>query len=150
MAFVHFVAKARVLGRGAPADEPLAAPRAREDTGCGAGSPIAMRDATESEVCMPTRPSLPSLPSPPPTTDDERALHPRRVSERLEHEADPPNGRDGDVADRLESYGKSQFRRHGGQGRERERDWEQAPPDVTDEPDDVPAAVPSSGYRPVE
>lgn len=107
-----------------------------------------------------------------PTTDDDR---PREASAEPERDANeatsydpvgaetdegeaglaaPPPVRsevDATIAERLASYGKSQFRHHGGQGRERQRDWELSPPAAAgDDDDERDTVVPYSDYSPVE
>ncbi len=118
-------------------------------------------------------PLAPIAPPIAPTTDDD----PREASaehERVENVARPyaPVGRgavedegeatlapppparsevDTNIAERLSSYGKSQFRNHGGQGHERERDWELSPPSTPDDDDDErDTVVPYSDYSPVQ
>lgn len=99
--------------------------------------------------------TLPPPPPTPPPTDDARPLDalPTGGAPPALHDGGEPN-----VADRLASYGKNQFRHHGGQGRERARDWERSSPDLADDEieieieieDEDPTATPSSGYRPRE
>ena len=60
--------------------------------------------------------------------------------ERSDSELSPaphaPTEVDLNIAERLASYGKSQFRNHGGQGAARERDWDLSPPSAPDIDDD--------------
>lgn len=75
--------------------------------------------------------------------------------ERSDSELSPaphaPTEVDLNITERLASYGKSQFRNHGGQGAGRERDWDLSPPsapDIDDERDTVLPYAPVSSLPP--
>ena len=91
-----------------------------------------------------------------PATDDDRSLDPSRAPvapDDGEGDATTPRPTevDHDIAERLASYGESQFRNRGGQGRARALDWERSrPAEAMQDDDERVTVVPYSDYSPVE